>query len=79
VAQANSLFGIYTAFEGKDPSKPAEIPIAKYVKKSLNTIHTLEFIYIDFQAELGGKPDLVSMAVGEKKVIVLAIKGHKIV
>ena len=78
VAQANSLFGIYTAFEGKNPSNLAEIPIAKYVKKSLNNEHKLDFINIDFQAELGGKPDLVAMAVGEKKVIVLAIKGHKI-
>lgn len=78
IAQANSLFGIYTAFEGKNPTKAGLLPIAKYVKKALGKEHNLEFIEIDFTDELGGKPDLVSMSVGDKKVIVVAIRGHKI-
>ena len=78
IAQANSLFGIYTAFEGKNAAKLGEFPVMKYEKKSLNNEHKLEIIPIDFSTELGGKPDLVSMSVGEKKVTVLAIKGHKV-
>lgn len=78
LASANSLFGIYTAFEGKNAAKLGEIPIAKYEKKALGNDHKLEIINIDFTTDLGGKPDLVSMSIGEKKVTVLAIKGHKV-
>lgn len=65
IAQANNFHGIYTAFEGKNPANPAEIPIAKYIKKTHEKGESLDLVVMNFQQDLGGKPDMVSMGISK--------------
>jgi hypothetical protein len=78
IAQVNSLHGIFTAFKSQNAANKAEIPIAKFIKKTHDKAESLEMVYMNFKEDLGGEPDFVSMGTGDKTVTIFAGKDGKI-
>ena len=79
LAQVNTLNGIYTVFKGLDTAKPASVPLAIYTKaKNKSDSDKLELSIMDFQKDLGGKPDFISMGTSGEKATIFAGKGSKI-